>query len=225
MSKAFNLIIFNIECLIILISFLISLKLIRNKSIPDYMRGFYWYPTIALIIIIPGYIAENYFKSYIEYSSILNNISLIFHYTFLSIFIIKVMPSYKDDILLKFVFGLFLLLLVFHLTQTNTNKQNTIAFVTANFGLTIFCLIYYYRLFNNLPVLNLLEEPSFWIITGVFFCMGVHIPLLIAWDYLHGKIPLHISRIHNAINIFCYIIMHLFFIKAILCSVRPQRQS
>ncbi len=224
MSKALILIIYNCQCLVIILSFLISLKLVKNKSIPDYMRGFYWYPSIALVIILPGFFTENYFRSYRVYSSILTNLSLIFHYSFLSIFIIKVMPKGISNNFLKIFFLFFLSLLIFLLIYEKLEKQNTFAFATANLGLTIFCIIYYYRLFNNLPIVNLKREPSFWIITGVFFCMSMHIPLISVSNYLYENISLSTSRLINSIAIFCYLIMHLFFIKAYLCSVRPQKQ-
>ena len=188
------------------------------------MRGFYWYPTIGLVITLPGFFIENYFRNFKMYYSILNNVSLIFHYSFLSMFIIRVMPNRKVDNFLKIVFYIFLSILLFLLYKERIDKQNTFAFATANLGLTIFCVIYYYRLFNNLPVFNLKKEPSFWIITGIFFCMGSNIPLITVSNYLYQNISITNSRVVNSIAIFCYIIMHLFFIKAFICSVRPQKQ-
>jgi len=223
MGRTLNIIFFDSQLVVSLISFIFSLKLIKNKYAPIYMRSFYIYPAVGLLIIIPLFLTTHFFKSYIMYSSILNNLSTIFHYCFLSVFIIRVMPNRSIDNFIKLIFATFLLLIIIVLIKEDVTKPNSFAFATANLGLTIFCIIYYFKLFNNLPVLDLKNEPSFWIITGVFFCMSTHIPLITAYDYLYNKIPLFSIRIINLLAIFCYVVMHLFFIKAYVCSARLQK--
>lgn len=225
MSKTIELIVFNIQSFVILLSFLFSLKLVKNKAIPYYMNYFFWYPLVALIIAIPLFIIANFFWSYYRYGSILNVFSLIFHYSFLSFFIIKVMPNNQNKRFPKILFIVFLFLIIAALTIKNVRIRSAVAFPTANLGLVVFSVIYYYKLFNNLPVLDLKNEPSFWIITGVFFCMSIHIPLSATVEYLYHKIPTHNLRIFMSLGAFCYIIMHIFFIKAFLCSIHPQKSQ
>lgn len=223
MGRTVNLIIFDSQLVVTLLSVVYSLKLIKNKNAPVYMRSFFIYPTVGILIIIPLFLTTHFFKSYRPYSSILNNLSTIFHYCFLSVFIIRVMPNRSIDNFIKSIFSIFLSLIIVVLITEDITKPNSFAFATANLGLAIFCIIYYLKLFNNLPILDLKNEPSFWIITGVFFCMSTHIPLITAYDYLNNKISIYNIRIINLVAIFCYVIMHLFFIKACLCSVRLQR--
>jgi hypothetical protein len=223
MSKTVHLIFFDSQLIISILSFVFSLKLVKNENVPPYMKTFIWYPIVALLVIIPLILTTHFFKNYKEEALILNNISLIFHYSFLSVFIIRVMPGKNNSNFIKIVFGIFLSIILFLLISEKIDKSNAFAFATANLGLTILCVMYYYRLFSNLPVLNLRNEPSFWIITGIFFCMSVHFVLMSTIDYLHNKISFPNLRIMGSIAAFCYLIMHLFFIKACLCSVRPQK--
>ena len=187
------------------------------------MRGFFWYPTIGMALVIPNVLVIFFLKDFRYIASVINNISLIFHYTFLSIFIYKVIPSSKKDIIFKVFFAIFFCLIILCLAIKNIDKNNGLAFAIANFALVCFCLKYYSELFNNIPTFNLLREPSFWILSGIFFSMSLHIPVLMAKAYfpvnfLNEKFPI----LYN-ITLFCYGIMHLFFIKAYLCAIHPQK--
>ncbi|MEP7166059.1 MAG: hypothetical protein ABI741_15255 [Ferruginibacter sp.] len=223
MTQIISQIVFNSQCFVALLSFIISLRLVNNKNIPGYMKGFYWYSTIALVVAIPLFLTDNFFRPYRGYSRILNNLSLIFHYSFLSIFIIRVIVKKHNIKYLSFLFVFFLLLLIFVLVNNNLTKQLNLAFSVSNLGLTFFCIIYYYQLFNNIPTLDLRKEPSFWIITGIFFCMSAHIPITAMGDLLNHKIPLAVYSTLRTILTFCYVVMHLFFIKAYLCAIHPRK--
>ena len=188
------------------------------------MKGFFWYPTIGLIIILPGFLSTNFFHSHKNYVAILNNISLIYHYSFLSLFIIKVVSQQNRIKYIKFIFLFFLGLLILVLATNKLTEQLNMAYMVSNLGLSIFCVLYYYQLFNNTPTLDLKREPSFWVITGVFFCMSLSLPATSVMDNLmHSSISFFtLSILYNTV-IFSYLVMHLFFIKACLCSVRPQK--
>jgi len=122
------------------------------------------------------------------------------------------------------MFAVFLVLLFFLLSVYDIKQDNTLAFGITNFGLMVFSLLYYFSLLNNTtPIINLLKEPSFWIITGVFFSMSLHIPVLFSMGYLHDKISLANFRFLMSASMVCYGIMHLFFIKAYLCAIHPQK--
>ncbi len=223
MSNHFANMIFNCQAICIVLSFIISLRLISNDKIPFYLQRFFWYPTIGVVTISLALVANNLYRPFIFFANFTNNISLIFHYWFLSFFIIRAIPNVKKCYYLKIIFVTFIFLIVVFLSNDSLIQINTTAFGIANFGLMLFCLLYYYQLFNYIPTLNLLKEPSFWIITGIFFSMSVHIPILVTVDFLHSKISIEIYRLFACISMFCYSIMHLFFIKAYLCAIRLQK--
>lgn len=187
------------------------------------MKGFFWYPAVGILVIIPNIISLHFFKNLNFLAFISGNISLIFHFCFLGIFIIKTITNKLIHIFLKTFFVIFLCLIIFLLVIKDIKENNRTAFAFANFGLIFFCIIYYHQLFNNIPILNLKQEPSFWIITGIFFCMSIHIPILITTDYLRYQISISNYRLLLSCPLFSYTIMHLFFIKACLCAIHPQR--
>lgn len=188
------------------------------------MKGFFWYPLLGFIVSLPAIFGFLFSKRLYPIASSINNISLFFHFSFLSFFIIRAIPDRKNDYFFKIIFGIFFALIALLLVNGNIKKINGLAFATANLGLTFFCMIYYYRLFINPPIINLRAEPSFWIITGIFFCMALHIPIYATYNYLYKKITEPNFLLLKSITAFCYTIMHLFFIKAYLCSVHPQKQ-
>ena len=223
MGEIINHIFYIIQTITMILSFIFSLRLIKNsKKIISYMRGFYWYPVVGMLIVIPG-VLSTYFDLSFSFSLTVNNILLIFHFTFLSLFIIKVMPRKKEIKYLKSIFWVFLLLIIYLLIKNDISTQVNHIFSVSNFGLSIFCIIYYFKLFNNLPTLNLRKDPAFWIVTGVFFAMALNIPICATIDFLKNKISYDAYLIFASILMFCYSIMHLFFIKAILCTMQMKQ--
>ncbi len=206
-----------------LLSFFVSLCLVNRGNIPSYMKGFYWYPLVGVISIFPAFITINFSYGFDELATAVHKISILFHFSFLGVFIIKALPGKKNTKSLNFLFAAFLSFLLLFLLTEDINEEHGHIFAFANFGLIIYCLIYYYHLFNRAPTFNLLVEPSFWIITGVFFTMSVHIPILLTIDYLHRKISIGNYRLLFCVTMLCYSVMHLFFIKAFLCSIRTQK--
>lgn len=211
---------FNLQFFGMFLSFIISLKLIKNKNIPRYMNGFYWYSVVGFLFALPVFFEEYFFKS-LKCSTYITNFSLLFHYSFLGSFILKVMPIKKDKSLLKFLYFLIFCFILFFICTKDNSLRNHKAYALTNFSLIIFCTIYYFQLFKNIPTLNLLTEPSFWIISGVFFCMSISIPTTGIMDYLKYNATLMFHRNINALTMLSYFIMHLFFIKAYLCAINP----
>jgi magnesium-transporting ATPase (P-type) len=76
---------------------------------------------------------------------------------------------------------------------------------------------YFYILFNDPPVKNLLREPSFWITTGIAFLHGLNIPLFWVDNYVMQLfspiwLPLY------SINIIAYCFLFVLFIISLLCD-------
>jgi len=199
-------------------SFLLSLKMIGNKNIPPYMRKFYWYTIIAA-----SFSLYNFFQIYFSITSknasgFFHSSLLLFHFIFLSHFIHSVFPNKKLPKSLKLLFFLFLVLIVTCLLVNDLSKPQSSAYVFTNFGLVIFCCWYYFQLFLEMPMINLFKLPSFWVISGVFFCMCATIPLNALRGYLFDTLPYESYLSLGALLSISYGTMHLFFIKAYLCS-------
>lgn len=225
MDKMSVYVMYDLQCGIMLMSFVISLRLIKNKNIPQYLKNFYWYNIVGVMVMVPHFLTFHFFKQFYYLAIILNNLTLIFHYGFLGNFIIKAGARPQRNLKQRIVFWCFLFLTFYFISTGFNKKSNTSAFAMANFGLSLLCILYYLQLFNYIPVLDIKRQPAFWIITGIFFCMSLPIPLFGVIEYLRSRVAYNKLQFFAIIGPICYSIMHLFFIKAYLCALHPQKAS
>lgn len=197
-------------------SFVLSYKAINKKNIQPYMKGFYIYPLVGLILIIFFWLAVLQIIPEYFYSQ-LNKFSLIFHYCFLAFFICRVLKKQGNYNIEKQLFWIFLVIIICF-TINDFVKNTHTSFSITNICLLIFCLDYYNKLFINVPIIHLTKEPSFWIINGVFLGMGITIPLYFFNDFLFYSASKNLYYLLLIIGALGYSFMHLFFIKAFLCK-------
>jgi hypothetical protein len=213
-----------LEVFIFFISFLFSLKLVKNKNIVPYMKGFYWYHFVGIVIGVIG-VSELLWIGKNSFFVLLNNLSIFFHYTFLCNFIKKATPNKSNPVLYTLI-GVYIIgsvvMLGFYLNFDITNQAN-FAFSIAHFILFLYCVIYYLQLLNNIPQVILLKEPAFWVVTGVLFSSSLTIPITFAGNYFGFKYLSNYIFLVSLLTVLPYIILHLFLIKAILCSTNPIR--
>ncbi len=210
---------FDLQCIIILISFLVSLKLIKNENAPKYMEGFYLYPTVGLLCAIPSYLESHYFP--IKYSQYLLNFSLIFHFYFLGNFIFKILP--RQNLFFKTCFYLQLIIIFIFLFYADWKFLANKAFAITNLSLALLSFLYFFQVLRENQIGYLLKEPSFWVVSGIFIGMGLESPLSAVIDYLTDNTLILQHKYFFRLIVMSYIIMHLFFIKAYLCSIRVNR--
>ena len=183
------------------------------------MKGFYWYHVISMLSAMHG-ILQIHIIGNINFANFINNVTIFFHYSFLSFFIIKVIGNPILKCYLGIIFGLFFLAMLIFQINTDIFKIRNVAFSIANCGLVLFSLVYYLQLFKGEPNINLLKEPSFWIISGIFISNSLLIPSNAASDYffLDLKVSNGILVVLNFIRIIPIYIFHLFLIKGHLCA-------
>ena len=206
-----------------LTSAILSFSLLRNSFVPKYMNKFYWYSLIAALLALFNFLQKYFSIASKNVSGVLHSALLLFHFIFLSLFIYSVLPNKKNSKYLKLLFVQFLLVILLCIFTNNISIPQSAAYSFTNFGLVLFCFIYYYQLFEAMPTINLLKEPSFWIISGVFFCMCATIPINSLRGYLFHNMPYELYLLMGCIGFFAYGVMHLFFIKAYLCSINQPK--
>lgn len=203
---------------IVILATLIYFYQMREKiNVISYMKSFYWYPLIGSLVgliwvlEVLNFVPKNTFNYF-------NSLSLIFHFAFLCSFIIKILHHSYFQRYLSGVFWIFLIIITFFLL-TEADSKNPLSFVIINTGLFAFCIVYYYDLFQHLPTYNLFQEPSFWVVTGIFCGVSFNIPaLLFGRHLLDGSSDL--KHTLGWLAPFGYLLMHLFFLKAIKCSTQ-----
>ena len=187
------------------------------------MSGFFIYPTVGIII------ASIYWLKFFklipqQYFYISNSISIIFHFCFLTQFINKVTNHKNTKRLINPLYVLFLIILIL-LVNVDIRERSNISFSVANFGICYYCIRYYHCLLQLPDKFNILEQSSFWAVTGIFFGMSMTIPACIFNLYLFKNTTSDIYLTLALIPTFSYGVMHLFFIKSFLCLAPVQRQS
>ena len=220
MNTSTFLILVGIVNLIYCLSFFMFLKVRQSKSCPTYLRTFYVYPLVGVVIFIFFWSKVNNIISN-EFYTRINLISLLFHYGFLSNFIIKTLsPNLKRLSIIVFALCFIVLIAfiipdIFHYTS--------VSFAVGNSGLCIMCMLYYYDIFQGEHKSFLPKDPAFWIISGVFVGMAVNIPFHIFGNYFYSNFSYSTHLFFSLISMFTYAVMHLFFIKSSLC-ILPLRK-
>jgi len=213
------LIILNLQCLTIFLSFFFSLNLYR-LSWKNGIKYFSIYHFVAFIIAIPFFLMFNgFFK--ISYLYEMNNYSLLFGFLFLVLFMIFNMPNKKGRQLLIALFVILFSLLIFNIFKKDFNKtlQNYQAFAINCFGLLIFSIVYFFKLFKVIPEKRITTDPIFWVIIGVFSCSIISSPIFIVTGFFYKIDPENrVLMLVGLLPPLGFTILHFFLIKAILCA-------
>ncbi len=209
---------FQSTCMIL--SLIFAIPLINNNKVVKYMQHFYWYSIVASVLVLIKYMSRWFTIPSKYIVTLLYNYSILFHFIFLSLFILFAIPGKKSMKVSYTVFISVILLTLYYLLISGNMRQNSISYAIANLGLVFYCLMYYLNLFEQTPRCILLQEPSFWVITGIFFCMSTSIPINALHDYLRAENLVKLEQKKDLFSIayFSYGSLHLFFIKAYLCS-------
>ena len=204
--------------------FIISFFILKSKTeAPKYMRGFFVYSIMAVAFAFLHTLKE-YCKIIPQnIFSIINNLSIYCHYIFLGLYIISFNYEMKIRKKAFSIFWLFLFLITLSLLVKEISFGNKLAFAAANSGLAVLCIFYYYTIVNQTKSFVLVKEPSFWVVNGVFIGMIMNVPLHIARNFFIREDGYEIWAFLFALCSLAYIIMHIFFIKAYLCIIRPDK--
>jgi len=201
-------------CIIAFICFCIGVKYRRKHRELNHL---YIYPLFSFLQIIIYFLF-----TYFNFPKSTSNLSIRFS---IHIFIIVETICiffffYKTDILtngiknkLFFAYFFYLSFYIFRLVTSNLFLAHI--FYIQSLIIIIPCFIYLYQLFLNPPILNLLEEPSFWFNSGLLIYFTLTLPLYFIVNYFN-KNPMY--QLIDFININGYIIIYIFLIKGYKCN-------
>jgi hypothetical protein len=223
MAKSIYYILYCSQLVVMVIALIFSLKIKKLKETPQYMKNFYWYPAIGVAVGIPHFLATFFYLS-VPFTMVLTNLSLVFHFSFLSLFISHVLKNSRIKIALKNSFYMCVALIFLFLIKQDLFEIGNRAFTISCLVLVLFCVVYYYELFKLPPILDLKKTPSFWIVTGIFFGMCLQAPINAVIFYLQDNIAISDFAIFVNIIILSYLIMYSFFIKAMIICIPHQNK-
>ena len=177
---------------------------------------FYLYPLVGALISILFW--SKYFGFFPgEIFRIVNRLSILYHFSFLSFFIYKEVGRSKK---FKF-FAILFFIIIIPFLYNDIYKMTLISFSMANTFLFVLCSYYFYNLFSTPPILNLLKEPSFWICCGILLGCGLLIPFnAFNRQFLNLIVNKDIFYLLGVLSGLGYVVMYSFFIKSWLCMRR-----
>lgn len=177
--------------------------------------------SIYVWLIIPGvdnYILSTFnFINYIDYMFILVELFIFSHFFYLSI---------TNKAIKKIILGLSILFIPYFLFELCNDKffprsisewSQSRVYTVESLILLIPCFVYFYELFNKPPVLNLKNEPSFWIVVGWSFFATCTLPYSLLENYLRKSYSNLMTQFYSVFYIF-YTLLLITIIRAYLCK-------
>jgi hypothetical protein len=203
-----------ITFLVFILELIIGIKASTMENCPSSFKYFYFYPIVGIIIGIVVYCARFHFVSE-KVGSNTNVVSSFFHFYFLSCFIYR---ETGKKIFLKYLIIVLSFILVLFIISNIKQIRSSHALAFGNVCLFTFCIYYFLLLLNKNPVSNLRNSPTFIICCGIFLGVGLTIPFAVIRKYLDIlNFPRDTIYFYGALSGLGYLVMNLFFLKALLC--------
>lgn len=190
----------------------------RSRNIPLSIKLYLIAYGITFIVIDAGVLIRNqtdYFtyqlRHYTDYSFTITEFVLLIYY-----FYIRNNHSRQKKLFL-YLTASFLITAIVLSYQLPNGLAVVRLYTTQVFLLLIPCFFYFKNLFKNTTIIDISNEPSFWISTGItFFLLCTMILSLIESFLLHQK-PHILAKLYPIYYVF-YILMFFMFFRAYLCK-------
>jgi hypothetical protein len=187
------------------------------------MRWFFLYPLIAFLVSINSICGPLFLlystNLFFTIQSYLFLVDLFFWYYFF----LQILNNKKDGEKIKNLLSITLLIAFYLLFFSKVDKRNLHIVALSAICKTVFCIFFFYKLFKKLYYQNILKEPAFWIVTGLIFYSCLSLPFYGLNSYIKSHFSLLISSNIFSVSNILIIIMHLFFIKAYLCTIQVHK--
>jgi hypothetical protein len=203
-----------IHLLIFITQLFFAMRLRKNVSVLPIMKHFYWYPIVGTIVTSVLVLQHlNIFS--IRFAFCFNAVSLLFHYLFLSYFIFNATGKNKYFRMLIWLFFLLIPDLIINDILSKYIDSNAFS----NACLFFYSLFYFYLLYKGDTKIQLLNNPIFYVCCGILIGTGLIVPAAIMVKVLVIlNINFDVIKLITSVSGIGYVILNLFFIKAILCN-------
>lgn len=206
---------------VILFAFVIAI--LYAKYHDNYMKKLFFIIMISLLLS-----ANTFFGVYLVYYSTqirfsIQTILLLLDLVFWSLFFLDLLDDLKSRKIIRLFFIVTFTLSIFILYNNHLNQPNLHVTAVLNTCKSIFCIFYFHTLFKKITKINILKDPSFWVVGGLIFYSTLSLPFYGLNSYIKYQIPPLISINILAVSNILIIVMYLFFIKAYLCKTSQRR--
>jgi hypothetical protein len=214
MGKSLYILVEILTSIVFVFQLFFAIRILQMPSCPRNFKAFYWYPIIGIIVGLIAFFHRLDLIIPVIYSVIVKS-SLVFHFTFLSNFIFS---SVGKKLSIKILITVCVFILCSIIIRDILIVKNGGGHSFANGLLFLFACYYFYSLMSTSFKINLQNNPDFILCCGVFLGCGLTIPFNIMLRYLaEFNIPKDTIFIYGIFAALGYLIMNLFFLKALLC--------
>lgn len=220
---------FFTELLLVVLLFIALCVALRNRRRYEVLKYFPLY-IISLIILylsiyisllspnLLSYITTTFnFINYLDYISILVELFVFTHF-FRLVIVSKRMKMTLVLLILFFIpYFLFELYNDRYFPRSISETIQSRVYTVEAVLLLIPCVFYFYELFKRPAVLNLKNEPSFWVVTGWSFFAMCTLPYSLLENYLRNIQSTLMTQLYSVFYIF-YILLFIMIIRAYSCK-------
>jgi hypothetical protein len=194
---------------------------------PSYLRIFplYLFVSIGIEALVNPYVSQLFdfrpFAGRQDYAmNILYNLFTPFELFIFSWLLFQIIRSLRIKMVLLTLICLFTIFFVHYSVQKDLAASNNTAVALESIIIMIPCLTYFRELFTRSEPVNLLYEPSFWLVTGIFFYLATIFPLYMTRSYLTAHGLSGVAKSLSSINNFALSITYLLFIRSYTCRIK-----
>lgn len=210
-----------------LLALAVALLYCFKRKNPSYLRIFpvYLFVSIGIEVLVNPYMIKwlDYQPFCARQPYIMNvfyNLFTPFELFMFAYFLFQVIQSTTIKRILITLICLFTIFFVQYSVQKDLGEVNNIAVALESVIIIIPCLTYFRELFTRAEPVNLMQEPAFWMVTGIFFYLATIFPLYMTRSYLatHGLNGM--AKSLSSINNFALSITYLLFIRSYTCRIK-----
>jgi len=208
----------------LLLAFIVAALYSYRGFNPPYMRIFLWYLFVSLLVevLVNSYIGRLFgfqlFGSHQGYAqNAMYNFFTLFELLMFSWFLFRIIRSSLIKRILVVLVIIYSIFYIYISVWVYPGQFNSLAVVVEGIIIIIPSLTYYRELFTRDKPIDLAGEPSFWMVTGLFFYLATIIPVNFAGAYLSHRGYFQVVQNLYSINNFALVIANLLFIKGFTC--------
>ncbi len=208
--------------------FLISISVYFRRPIPKYLK---YFPIYFFLLMVTDLILD-YTSDHGIHNNILTNTDAIAEFAFYYFVIKELIVNVKMKKVVQYttiLYALFALVNIF-LIQ-GYDRYNAINFTMGVVITVIFCIYYFFELFQKTETQSLIRLPGFWIVCAILINNVLTFPIFALLSFMNelSKSNLKTSRIifdnitiiFNIISILTYVLYSVGF----LCRIRPTKSA
>jgi hypothetical protein len=219
---------FTISDFIQLSIFLISLSVFAQKPLPLYLRLF---PLYFFLLMIDDFAIE-YTTALGIHNNIIINTWGIAEFSFYLFVLWSVIVNIKVKRRILYTTMTFVVFALINLFFIQHNDLfNPVNFTIGTVITVIFCIYYFFELFQKTEAQTLTRLPSFWIVSAILFNVVLIFPIFALFSFMNQlskanqKTSMivfdHIVAIFNIISVLTYILYSIGF----LCRIRTSKST